>query len=346
MSTEHKAKAVHFDVDTALSATTHSRPLRKKSRIPTFSSPRAYAIVMPFDEMLARAKKENPDVQKLIDERGFRQEIAAVNLMVAKLCDKACEIWPNAFMVVVDERSFRIPLQCIGLADNTHLLIPRLLCALCNAAYHPISRIGAVAILQSQSPSSNFLARAQSWNELEDKSYPVHTVGEPLPVARPAPPSLREEDMGKYGWRFGVQNRYRIFQVHNPREELRNYLQPFNEREDFFLINLDSHGSSSPLQQNGVEFNGVDASLPSPGAESVSTGAASSDDSESDEDDDEGAEENERVDENGPIVIDDDKDTLDDDQEPPLIVKGEPSPSSAVICDSEAEKTKAAEANH
>ncbi|KAJ3781666.1 hypothetical protein GGU10DRAFT_379305 [Lentinula aff. detonsa] len=104
-------------------------------------------------------------------------------------------------------------------------------------------------------------------------------------------------------------------------------------------------GSSSPLQQNGVEFNGVDASLPSPGAESVSTGAASSDDSESDEDDDEGAEENERVDENGPIVIDDDKDTLDDDQEPPLIVKGEPSPSSAVICDSEAEKTKAAEAN-
>ncbi|KAJ3992827.1 hypothetical protein F5050DRAFT_1786360 [Lentinula boryana] len=41
-------------------------------------------------------------------------------------------------------------------------------------------------------------------------------------------------------------------------------------------------GSSSPSQQNGVEFHGVDASLPSPGAESVSTGAASSDDSESD----------------------------------------------------------------
>ncbi|KAJ3725027.1 hypothetical protein DFJ43DRAFT_1089476 [Lentinula guzmanii] len=120
MSTEPKVKAVHFDVETALSATTHSRPLRKKSRIPTFSSPRAYAIVMPFDEMLARAKKENPDVQKLIDERGFRQEIAAVNLMVAELCDQACEIWPNAFMVVVDERSFRAPLQCIGLADNTH----------------------------------------------------------------------------------------------------------------------------------------------------------------------------------------------------------------------------------
>ncbi|KAJ3725028.1 hypothetical protein DFJ43DRAFT_1089485 [Lentinula guzmanii] len=120
MSTEHKAKAVHFNVDTALSVTTHSRPLRKKSQIPTFSSPRAYAIAMPFDEMLARAKKENPDVQKLIDERGLRQEIAAVNLMVAKLCDKACEIWPNAFMVLVDERYFRAPLQCIGLADNTH----------------------------------------------------------------------------------------------------------------------------------------------------------------------------------------------------------------------------------
>ncbi|KAJ3740147.1 hypothetical protein DFH05DRAFT_1559890 [Lentinula detonsa] len=343
MSTEPKPKAVHFDVDPALSATSHSRPLRKKSRIPTFNSPRAYAIVMPFDEMLARAKKENPDVQKLIDERGLQEMILAVYIMVAKLCDQACEIWPNAFMVLVDES---LATYYLCFMDVYYpFLIPRLLCALCNAAYHPISRIGAVAILQSQSPSSNFLARAQSWNELEDKSYPVHTVGEPLPVARPAPPSLREEDMGKYGWRFGVQNRYRIFQVHNPREELRNYLQPFNEREDFFLINLDSHGSSSPLQQNGVEFNGVDASLPSPGAESVSTGAASSDDSESDEDDDEGAEENERVDENGPIVIDDDKDTLDDDQEPPLIVKGEPSPSSAVICDSEAEKTKAAEAN-
>ncbi|KAJ3740143.1 hypothetical protein DFH05DRAFT_1529439 [Lentinula detonsa] len=121
----------------------------------------------------------------------------------------------------------------------------------------------------------------------------------------------------------------------------------------FFLINQDSHdvlkfwirkfgsylelgiGSSSPSQQNGVEFNGVDASLPSPGAESVSTGAACSDDNESDEDDDEGAEENERVDENGPIVIDDDddddEDTPDDDQEYPLIVKDKPSPSSAVI---------------
>ncbi|KAJ3797388.1 hypothetical protein GGU11DRAFT_826176 [Lentinula aff. detonsa] len=120
MSTEPKAKAVHFDVDTALSATTHSRPLRTKSRIPTFSSPRAYAIVMPFDEMLARAKKENPDVQKLIDERGLWQEIAAVNIMIAELCDQACEIWPNAFMVLVDQRSFRAPLQCIGLADNTH----------------------------------------------------------------------------------------------------------------------------------------------------------------------------------------------------------------------------------
>ncbi|KAJ3780322.1 hypothetical protein GGU10DRAFT_391290 [Lentinula aff. detonsa] len=120
MSTEPKAKAVHFDVDTALSATKHSRPLRKKSRIPSFSSPRAYAIVMPFDEMLARAKKENPDVQKLIDERGLWQEIAEVNIMIAELCDKACELWPNAFMVLVDHRSFPTSLQCIGLADNTH----------------------------------------------------------------------------------------------------------------------------------------------------------------------------------------------------------------------------------
>ncbi|KAJ3740139.1 hypothetical protein DFH05DRAFT_1405713 [Lentinula detonsa] len=112
------------------------------------------------------------------------------------------------------------------------------------------------------------------------------------------------------------------------------------DAEPSSTTNLFSHhelgiGSSSPSQQNGVELNGHDASPPSPGAESVSTGAASSDDGDSDEDDDEGAEENERVDENGAIVIDDDdedhEDNPDDDQEPPLIVKDEPSPSSAVI---------------
>ncbi|KAJ3861495.1 hypothetical protein EV359DRAFT_47060 [Lentinula novae-zelandiae] len=91
----------------------------------------------------------------------------------------------------------------------------------------------------------------------------------------------------------------------------------------------------SPLQQNGQ--NGVDDPPPSPGVESVSTGAASSDDGDSDEDEDEGAEENERVDENGAIVIDDDDDDDDDErggtsndiQEPSIIIKDEPSPSNA-----------------
>ncbi|KAJ3809483.1 hypothetical protein F5876DRAFT_43758 [Lentinula aff. lateritia] len=89
----------------------------------------------------------------------------------------------------------------------------------------------------------------------------------------------------------------------------------------------------SPSQEN-VQ-NGVDNPPPSPGAESVSTGAASSDDGDSDEDEDEGAEENERVDENGAIVIDDDDDddderggTSNDIQEPFIIIKDEPSPSS------------------
>ncbi|KAJ3763196.1 hypothetical protein EV360DRAFT_34087 [Lentinula raphanica] len=91
----------------------------------------------------------------------------------------------------------------------------------------------------------------------------------------------------------------------------------------------------STPQQNGVDSNGVDDSPPSSRAESVSTGAPSSDDGESDEDDDEGAEEHERVDEDGAIVIEDDdvdshEGDPDDDQEPLVVVKDEPSPSSAV----------------
>ncbi|KAJ3844381.1 hypothetical protein F5878DRAFT_525878 [Lentinula raphanica] len=91
----------------------------------------------------------------------------------------------------------------------------------------------------------------------------------------------------------------------------------------------------STPQQNGVDSNGVDDSPPSSRAESVSTGAPSSDDGESDEDDDEGAEEHERVDEDGAIVIEDDdvdshEGDPDDDQEPLVVVKDEPSPSSAI----------------
>ncbi|KAJ4474452.1 hypothetical protein J3R30DRAFT_3295514 [Lentinula aciculospora] len=94
-------------------------------------------------------------------------------------------------------------------------------------------------------------------------------------------------------------------------------------------LDVRRHSSS---QQNGVQLrNGVDDPLPSPGAASVSTGAASSDEGDSDEDDEEGAEENERVDENGAIVIeDDDDDNADDEQELPIIIKDEPSPSTVV----------------
>jgi hypothetical protein len=108
-------KTVRFDVDVP-PETKHSRPPRKKSKIPNFSSPRAYVIVLPWDEMLARVKKANPDAEQF----SAQEEVFAVNLLAAELCDQASEIWPNTFCVLVDHKSFHSSLQCIGLADNTH----------------------------------------------------------------------------------------------------------------------------------------------------------------------------------------------------------------------------------
>ncbi|KAJ3981700.1 hypothetical protein F5890DRAFT_1476737 [Lentinula detonsa] len=117
---EPEAKVVHFDDATTPSVTKQSRPLRKKSKIPTFNSPHAYAIVLPFDEMLARAKKEDPDAQRYIDKGGAQQEVMAVQILVAGFCDQIHELWPNAFMVLVDDRSFPTTQQYLGFADNTH----------------------------------------------------------------------------------------------------------------------------------------------------------------------------------------------------------------------------------
>ncbi|KAJ3725025.1 hypothetical protein DFJ43DRAFT_584037 [Lentinula guzmanii] len=117
---EPEAKVVRFDDATTPSVTKHSRPLRKKSKIPTFNSPHAYVIVLPFDDMLARAKKEDPDVQKAIDERGVWKEVPAVHTLVAGLCDQIDEIWPNVFIVLVDHKSFPTSQYCLGFADNTH----------------------------------------------------------------------------------------------------------------------------------------------------------------------------------------------------------------------------------
>ncbi|KAJ3992823.1 hypothetical protein F5050DRAFT_1786333 [Lentinula boryana] len=117
---EPEAKVVRFDDATTPSVTKHSRPLRKKSKIPTFNSPHAYVIVLPFDDMLARAKKEDPDVQKVIDQRGVWQEVPAVHTLVAGLCDQIDEIWPNVFIVLVDHKSFPTSQYCLGFADNTH----------------------------------------------------------------------------------------------------------------------------------------------------------------------------------------------------------------------------------
>ncbi|KAJ3997115.1 hypothetical protein F5050DRAFT_1754293 [Lentinula boryana] len=110
---EPEAKVVRFDDATTPSVTKHSRPLRKKSKIPTFNSPR-------FDDMLARAKKEDPDIQKYVDQGGAQQEVNAVRMLVAGLCDQIHELWPNAFMVLVDDRSFPTTQQYLGFADNTH----------------------------------------------------------------------------------------------------------------------------------------------------------------------------------------------------------------------------------
>ncbi|KIK57304.1 hypothetical protein GYMLUDRAFT_87018 [Collybiopsis luxurians FD-317 M1] len=119
MSSKSESK-VHFPPETLQSVSKPSRPFRKKSKIPSFSTPRAYAIMLPWEDIAARAAKKDPAVQKFIDTGDQHELTFVLNREVRSICDQASEIWPNAFVPLLDGKYFSTSLKCLGFSDNTN----------------------------------------------------------------------------------------------------------------------------------------------------------------------------------------------------------------------------------
>lgn len=115
---------VTFAESTAASATKPSRPTRRRSKIPSQKvyGPRAYAIMLPWDKMAARLVAQNQELQQMLDANRIVAFQMKIDMQIACWCDDIAEagIWPNAFGVLVDDRSQPTLLQVLGLADNTH----------------------------------------------------------------------------------------------------------------------------------------------------------------------------------------------------------------------------------
>ncbi|KAE9392017.1 hypothetical protein BT96DRAFT_1000719 [Gymnopus androsaceus JB14] len=98
---------VTFTETTAASVTKPSYPARKRSKIPSQKG------LWPAC---------NPELQQMLNANrvaSFQQEI---DMQIACWCDDLAEagIWPNAFGVLVYDRSQPTSLQVLGLSDNTH----------------------------------------------------------------------------------------------------------------------------------------------------------------------------------------------------------------------------------
>jgi len=112
------SSSVSFISETSASV---GKPSRPKPKIPPLRihGPLTLAFYIPKKLVLERLLEKDSKFQKIIDEHDIFKQQSAIRLFMATLCDQACELWPNTFIVLVDIP----PMPCsfaLGLADNTH----------------------------------------------------------------------------------------------------------------------------------------------------------------------------------------------------------------------------------